>query len=288
MTSILPVTSRVLFIFIFLGYGIFCASAVFYLAENIEQKPRELSADDPGATIDAKKTPLVTPNFSKYKIISEKKEKFFEFFTPLIDEFNTEITHTRSRLLSIDKELAKGELDKNFALSRQDRFFIIRTAALYGVENSGIGMRDKVDRLLRRVDELPPSIVLAQAATESGWGTSRFAVKGNNYFGEWCFKSGCGFVPRLRPENSYHEVAKFDSPEDSLRSYFFNLNTHRAYRDLRDIREKLRAEDKQLEGRMLADGLVRYSERGDSYVAELKSIITTNQLYLLDDRQIIK
>lgn len=285
MASILPVTSRLFFIFIFLGYGIFCASIVFYLSGNIEQKPRELSADISNTSITPKKIELATPNFSKFTIISEKKKQFFEFLTPLIQELNTEIKLARSHLLSINQELAENDSEKNYTLSRQDHFFIIRIADLYGITDPELGTADTVRRLLRRVDELPPSMVLAQAATESAWGTSRFAVKGNNYFGEWCFRSGCGFVPRLRRENTHHEVAKFDAVQDSLRSYFFNLNTHRAYRELRDIRERLREEDKQLEGRILADGLVRYSERGKSYVAELKSIITTNKLYLLDQKQ---
>jgi len=287
MTSILPVASRFFFIFLFLGYGFFCATLVFYLAENIVQKPKGLSAGISNTSITSNKTEVITPLFSTFTVISEKKEYFFEFFTPLIKELNTEIRRSRSRLLNINKSLAENDSKDNYILSRQDRFFIMRITALYGITDTDTNITDKIQRLLKRVDELPPSMVLAQAATESAWGTSRFAVKGNNYFGEWCFKSGCGFIPRLRRANSHHEVAKFNTVRDSLRSYFFNINTHRAYRELRGIRENLRKENKNLDGRILAEGLIRYSERRESYVAELKSIITTNQLYLLDDNQAV-
>ncbi|GAB1269538.1 glucosaminidase domain-containing protein [Aurantivibrio infirmus] len=277
MASILPVASRLLISLVFIAYSAFCVLIIFVLAENIDQPPRELSFDN--STI-FDNTELDAPDFSSFDIVEEKKTQFFNFLTPLINELNVDIRNSRSRLLDINNKLNNG-----VKLSRRERFFVIRLADRYSVSDSEASLKDKVQRLLRRVDELPPSMVLAQAATESAWGTSRFAVRGNNYFGEWCFKSGCGFVPKLREEDSYHEVAKFDDVRSSLHSYFFNINTHRAYRELRSIRASLREEDKLLDGRVLVEGLTRYSERREDYIVELKQIIAINELHLLDQEQ---
>mgnify|MGYP002064425563 CR=1 FL=1 len=95
--------------------------------------------------------------------------------------------------------------------------------------------------LRRRVDTVPIRLALAQAAKESGWGTSRFARKGNNFFGQWCYDEGCGLVPRARGEGRSHEVRAFDSPGDSVASYLRNINTHHGYRELRHARAGLRA-----------------------------------------------
>ena len=123
------------------------------------------------------------------------------------------------------------------------------------------------------------------AAKESGWGTSRFAREGNNLFGEWCFDSGCGTVPRNRAEGRSHEVKNFSSPKMSVRSYIHNLNTHDSYTDFRDARAGMRAAGRVLSGLTLAEQLSRYSERRLVYVEEIVSLIRTNDLAAFDSSE---
>ena len=120
--------------------------------------------------------------------------------------------------------------------------------------------------------------MIAQAAKESGWGTSRFARQGNNYFGIWCFTRGCGLTPTRRDDNRSHEVATFDSVEEGVRYYIRTINSHFAYSDLRTMRARAREQDRQVYGDKLATGLISYSERGMLYVNEIRSMIQYNQL----------
>lgn len=139
-------------------------------------------------------------------------------------------------------------------------------------------------RLLRRVDIVPPSLALAQAANESAWGTSRFAREGNNLFGQWCYTPGCGLVPMRRELGGRHEVKRFDWPYDSVASYVHNLNTHPAYRGFRQTRESLQDESQTLSGLALLDGLRSYSERGPEYLTAIRNIIVKNDLQSRDVR----
>ncbi|MEX0914821.1 MAG: glucosaminidase domain-containing protein, partial [Wenzhouxiangellaceae bacterium] len=136
---------------------------------------------------------------------------------------------------------------------------------------------ESVAMLERRVDAVPVSLALVQAATESGWGRSRFAVEGNNLFGHWCYRRGCGLVPERRNTGAAHEVAAFDSVSASVRRYLHNLNTHAAYAPLRAIRARLRDNGESPSAMALADGLTRYSERREEYVDEIKTVIRVNR-----------
>ncbi|KGE03047.1 hypothetical protein HRUBRA_02364 [Pseudohaliea rubra DSM 19751] len=127
------------------------------------------------------------------------------------------------------------------------------------------------------MDVIPPGLALAQAAKESGWGRSRFAVEGNNLFGQWCFDPGCGIVPARRPEGSRHEVAAFDSVDEAIRRYMNNLNTHERYAPFRERRAALRARDTVLTGPALVAGLLGYSERGEVYLDELRAMMRQNR-----------
>ena len=139
-----------------------------------------------------------------------------------------------------------------------------------------------LDELLRRVDFIPTSLVLAQAANESAWGTSRFVREGNNLFGQWCFDPGCGIVPQQRRSGASHEVRQFATLRDAVRSYFFNLNTNFSYHPFRELRQEMRAQGRKLDSMVLAFGLNRYSERGRSYVDELQIMIVQNDLAARD------
>jgi Bax protein len=139
-----------------------------------------------------------------------------------------------------------------------------------------------LQELMERVDVIPTSLVLAQAANESAWGMSRFAREANNMFGQWCFDSGCGLVPARRGVNATHEVKAFASIEESVNAYFLNLNTNSSYQEMREMRAQMRAQGRPLDSMVLARGLTRYSQRGMAYVSELQDIIRVNRLGALD------
>jgi len=216
-----------------------------------------------------------TPNFEKYSAGDERKTAFFSYFLPLISEKNKEIARTREKLLLWNS----NRNDLGWWDSRK----LADLATQYRVKNFNIDDDVSWEKLLINVEVLPPSLVLAQAANESAWGTSRFAKLGNNYFGQWCFEHGCGLVPKQRDSGKAHEVAAFDSPQESLESYMQNLNSHPAYQSLRDIRTQLRKEKQPVTGVALAAGLINYSERGEEYIRELRSMMEFNKLSKHDE-----
>lgn len=221
-------------------------------------------------------SPPNVPNFSDYQAGPARKKLFFNYFLPLIEEQNQGILETRRQL----EEWNENRED----IGWWNAWEIKNLAGDYGMESFDIESAPDWNVLLRRVDAVPPSLALAQAATESNWGTSRFARQGYNFFGQWCFAEGCGIVPDQREEGKKHEIAVFDSPEAAVASYIHNLNSHAAYKSLRDIRAKLRATSTQVPGKMLAAGLGKYSERGEAYIEELRSLITYNHLSQYDHR----
>jgi len=125
-------------------------------------------------------------------------------------------------------------------------------------------------------------IVLAQSANESAWGQSRFAKEGNNFFGQWCYQKGCGIIPANRDKGSIHEVAKFSSVNKSVRSYIKNINTTRAYYPLRKIRRLNKTAGKKPDAIAQAGGLIKYSQRREKYVKEIRAMIRANKPLMLD------
>lgn len=213
-------------------------------------------------------------DFRQHPAGPERKQVFLDYFLPLVQEANARILTQREYLLRLRAEKS---------LDWWQRDWLRELADEYGLESFDPGNPEHWKTLRRRVDIVPASLTLAQAAKESGWGTSRFAVEGRNFFGHWCYEQGCGLVPGSRAEGAVHEVAVFPSPQSSVERYLHNLNTHDAYRDLRLIRERLRASSRPLTGPALADGLQRYSERGGIYVEEVKSMIRHNDLDRYDE-----
>ncbi len=139
-----------------------------------------------------------------------------------------------------------------------------------------------LEEALYKLDTIPAGLALGQAAYESGYGTSRFAVEGNALFGQWTY-GGKGLVPeQQRTDLGDHRIAAFDWPFDSVRGYFINLMSHPAYEDFRRIRAQLKAAGKPVTSLALADGLTSYSERGQEYVDTLKGIIRVNGLDIAD------
>lgn len=209
------------------------------------------------------------PDFRQYEAGEERKTQFFAYLRPLIEAENARVAADRERLQSLADEESIGWFDRRW---------LEGLAEDYGLDPEEMEEDALIATLLRRVDVVPLSLALAQAAKESGWGTSRFARDGNNLFGEWCFDPGCGLVPRARARERTHEVREFDGPRDSVASYVRNINTHAGYRELRRARARLRSEGKPLSGLVLANELQRYSERGQAYVEDIKGLIRYNDL----------
>ena len=204
------------------------------------------------------------PNFAAITDIPAMKAAFFNYLQPIINHHNQSLLQDRQRLLSINTKLD--------GLDSQDQQWLISQKQRYDIEKE-LDVADLVDLLLLRIDTIPMELVLVQAAKESGWGRSRFAVEANNYFGQWCYRPGCGLIPENRGANKTHEVQKFNSVSDAVRSYMHNINSHPTYTSLRKIRAEYRANAQEADGIVLADGLLYYSERREQYVDEVKSMV---------------
>lgn len=206
--------------------------------------------------------------------VRRKKALFIKTVLPLILQVNDEIRAERQRLLDLHKRRLNG--DKLTAL---DRLWLIALAERYKVK------RGNLNELVKRVDIIPVSLALAQAAEESGWGSSRFTREGNAMFGQWTTQAK-GIIPADRDAGKSHKIKIFESLLHSARSYAVNLNTHRAYRDLRTLRKKLRRQGEPLQGRHLVETLTAYSERGQDYVKTIRAIMAVNKLKHLDNAEL--
>lgn len=216
------------------------------------------------------------PDFAAYKDVKAKKKAFFDFIQPMVIKANSKIQQDRQKLIGAQQAL-KGANKLRPAQVKHVEAMI----AHYNSKLEGVNLTS-VNKLLKRVDSVPPSLAMAQSANESAWGTSRFAKKAYNFFGQWCFKKGCGLVPARRNAGSSHEVRKFKSPQQSVTAYIHNINTGRAYAGLRKIRAQKRADNAAVLGYDLASGLTKYSERGQEYVKEIRAMIRYNKLAQYD------
>ena len=212
------------------------------------------------------------PDFKQHPAGTQRKAAFFGFLFPRVALANLEALRQREGVRALSRMESLSERQKAWLETHANRLRV------------SMDSDQLFDKLLRRLDLIPPSLMLAQAANESAWGTSRFAVKGNNLFGQWCFTRGCGIVPSRRGSGMSHEVAAFDHPYASIRGYITNLNRHQAYTQLRRLRSQQRARGSFPEGLTLAGGLEKYSERGQAYVNEIRSMITHNNLLDYDAR----
>lgn len=208
----------------------------------------------------------------------EKKRLFFLSLLPMALLVNEEILSDRQTL-----EAIIGKLDEGQAISEEEQTFLADLTTEYRLSDTPLESVRARKELLTRVDVVPPSLVLAQAANESGYGTSRFALSANNLFGEWTFTPGTGLVPTERPAEARYEVRLFPSVFDSLKSYIRNLNTHWAYRNFRKERSRMRETGQPLTGLGLVSNLELYSSRRQDYVEEIRDIIQYNRLFSLTD-----
>ena len=216
------------------------------------------------------------PDFSRFTSVHEKKRAFFAFLLPMVERENQRLALSRQRLLSVQQLL------QTQSLSESDNKWLVVMAKKYRLNVEQYSQQQLLVQLLNRVDVIPPSLALSQSANESAWGTSRFALQANNLFGQWCFRKGCGVIPKQRPKGATYEVASFPTPEDSVVSYIHNLNTNSAYSYLRELRASLRKNQLVLSGDVLAEGLMSYSARGEAYIDELRQMIRVNGLARYD------
>jgi len=212
------------------------------------------------------------PDFDNVQDTSERKSLFFKFMGPLIKAENDRIRLQRSRLVRLYQQFTD-----NRGPGWLERRWLKQLAADYGVEFSEPYGQDQWQSLLLRVDIVPRELALIQAAMESAWGVSRFAKEGNNLYGQHCSDPGCGIVPDKRSPDMAYEVAVFQSPSESVRSYIQNLNTHTAYKNFRHTRSQFRKQEKEPDGYSLAKTLMAYSERENDYIREIQDMITFNR-----------
>ena len=201
----------------------------------------------------------------------KRKELFLQIVLPLVLQENNNIRLDRKRLFSIINKSNNTNVEKKWLEKKYKQY--------------GIPSKDLLT-LKIRMDEIPVSLALAQAAKETGWGTSRFAQEGNALFGQWTW-SGEGLKPKEADESEGHKVMKFNILQASVRAYQRNLNTHKTYREFRLARAQLRDEGRKLDSIVLSKYLDEYAETGQEYVKILRKIIDQNNLKDFDDAKLL-
>lgn len=201
--------------------------------------------------------------------VVDKKSTFFRLMLPLILIANEDILRERNTVETA--ELTSENL--------------LKIAKKYRVLKNESDLLNSADRqeLLHRINTIPASLALAQAAEESGWGSSRFVHEGNAFFGQWTFNGNSIKPKRQRKELGNYGIARFDSPLDSVKGYMLNINSAAAYQALRDLRAKEEANNKAVTGMALAGTLIKYSERGEAYITGLRHLMRYNKLESTDN-----
>jgi len=211
-----------------------------------------------------------------YDISSNTKSKnyFFKFMYKLIEKENLEIFRDRQIVLEFSNQ---NLLNFNFASKNFKKYQKI-------LKKYRVDYLYDFNTLLKRVDIVPPSQALAQAAVESGWGKSRFVMEANNIFGHWTYNPNRGLMPLQRDEDATHYIRIFTSLQASVKAYMFNLNTNAAYKEFQDKRYELRRENKPLSGKILSQTMLKYSGIGHNYLEILDDVITSNNLNRFDTK----
>jgi len=204
-------------------------------------------------------------DFMEIKSVNERKKLFINTLLPIIYSENLKILEDRKKILDWWNESQGENFSRDFWPS-----WLFELSEKYETSDSNLG------NLLMKVDVIPISMALAQAAIESGWGTSRYLREGNAIYGQYTFEKDKGIRPERRESNEKFFIKKFSNLSESTRSYFKNINTHRAYDDFREERKKLRMNGVKLSGVKLVKFLTSYSERRDEYVKDVENIIQSN------------
>ena len=244
-------------------------------AETTENLFEDLGYDLKGVRAGQKVKPIYLTKLPRdLKTLGDTKKKrelFIKIILPLVLKENDKITNDRKKLFKI--------LGKNFNTAGE-RVWLRRRFKEYKIDDGDLS------KLKMRMDIIPVSIAIAQAANESGWGTSRFALEGNALFGQWTW-SKKGISPKNKDPDKSHRILQFQVLKASVRAYKNNLNTHNAYREFREARAKLRQEDKQIIGLELTKYLKSYAAIGEKYVVILDDIIEKNSLTDFDKANLL-
>jgi len=228
---------------------------------------------------DVRKNKLVKPvslsllpsEIKQIENVKKRKDLFIQIILPLIIKENNNIKMDRKKLFSILNKNQNTKIENNWLNSKFKQ---------YGVINKDLST------LKIRMDEVPTSMAIAQAAKETGWGTSRFAQEGNALFGQWTW-TGEGIKPAGADNDSTHKVMKFKVLQASVKAYQRNLNTHRTYKSFRSARATLRDKGQKLDSLILTEHLDKYAETGKKYVKTLQQIIRQNDLVDFDDAKLL-
>ncbi len=226
----------------------------------------------PGDQVPAIALQRLPPDFTNIRNSTARKHLFLRALLPIVLAENRRLREQRQLVLLLldNPPLANGKLEK----------WLTETARKYRIRGDLRTIENRVE-LLKRLDEIPTALTLAQAALESGWGTSRFALEGNSLFGQWTYKKTGGLTPQDRAEDATHSVKAFPNLQASVHAYLHNLNIGHAYEELRDTRARLRAAGQKPDPLPLAAHLQRYSQRGEDYVREVQRMITSRDFVAL-------
>ncbi len=244
------------------------ASVLYQLFEDTNYKLSDVRINKIAKPVEIGKLPY---ELKEIQSVKKRKELFIQIVLPLILEENNKILLDRKKLFAI--------LNKNNN-SKSDNNWINKKFKQYGVTTKDI------PTLKRRMDIIPPSMAIAQAAKETGWGTSRFALEGNALFGQWTYTDK-GIKPAAAEAGTTHKVMMFNVLKSSVRAYARNLNTHKSYRKMRYVRAIQRDNTGKLNSNELVDYLDNYAETGKEYTVILKQIIDQNSLTDFDDVKIL-
>ena len=244
------------------------ASVLYQLFEDTNYKLSDVRSNKIAKPVEIGKLPY---ELKEIQSVKKRKELFIQIVLPLILEENNKILLDRKKLFAI--------LNKNNN-SKSDNDWLNKKFKQYGVSNKDI------PTLKRRMDIIPPSMAIAQAAKETGWGTSRFALEGNALFGQWTY-SDKGIKPAAAEAGTTHKVMMFNVLKSSVRAYTRNLNTHKSYKKMRYLRAIQRDNEGKLNSKELVNHLDKYAETGKEYTIILKKIIQQNKLVDFDDVKIL-
>ena len=238
----------------------------------------EAVEDEAGASVPRVYLAALPADLGDLYSVDERKALFLRSMLPLVLKANEEIAETRAGLLALRDRFEAGG-----TLTVSQRLWLLTQAQRYNLAAERVNEVD-FPALLKRVDEVPPSLALAQAILESGWGTSRFAHEGNALFGQ---RTWAEETAGLKPERAEgFRVRAFRDLGESVRSYLYNLNVGGAYEELREMRAAARVKGEALDGHSLAATLSRYSEEGDDYIAKLRGLMEHNGLRAFDTLQL--
>ena len=244
------------------------ASVLYQLFEDTNYNLSDVRINKIAKPVEIGKLPY---ELKEIQSVKKRKDLFIQIVLPLILEENNKILLDRKKLFAI--------LNKNNN-SKSDNEWLNKKFKQYGISNKDI------PTLKRRMDIIPPSMAVAQAAKETGWGTSRFALEGNALFGQWTY-SDKGIKPAAADVGTTHKVMMFNVLKSSVKAYTRNLNTHKSYRKMRYVRAIQRDNNGKLNSLELVDYLDNYAETGKEYTIILKKIILQNSLIDFDDVKIL-